>query len=79
MDLLRRRIVYRSANRGCKESELILQRFIEKEFSKMSEKTALIFSELLECDDLDLLDWFRQIKNPPAQFIAIIDQIRLYI
>ncbi len=79
MDLLRRRLIYRSAYRGCKESEIILQRFIEGEFNVMSEKTLQMFSELLDCDDLDLLDWLKRVTTPPERFGTIIDQIRRYI
>lgn len=63
---LRKKILYQSQNRGCKETDLILGKFAEKYLEQMDEKELEIFQKILEGSDADIYDWYNN-KSPIPQ------------
>lgn len=57
--------------RGIKEMDLLLQRFIETRFHKLSEQEKLAFAELLDQQDPDIMDWILERSVPPTDTLKI--------
>ncbi len=71
------RLLWR-CRRGIKEMDIILQDFIYNSYDKLNDENKIAFSELLDEQDLDILNWIIG-KDKPAddKLINIINIIRL--
>ena len=57
--------------------DLILQQFIETHYDKLSNEEKLAFTELLDQQDMDIMDWILERSSPPTKSLeAIIHIIR---
>jgi len=74
MDSLSKKLLYRSKNRGCKETSLILVRYAEKYLAAMSKENLGIFATILEQNDIDLYDWLTNKNLPPIYLNSTIMQ-----
>lgn len=50
--------------RGASEVEVVLNAYLERFFLTDSEVQQALFGRLLECDDVDMLDWFTRRSQP---------------
>jgi antitoxin CptB len=66
-DVLCRRLLFRSWNRGTQESDLILGSFTETSLPKFDGIQLDRLEALLDCSDPDLFDWIFGVTPPPAQ------------
>ena len=64
-----KKLLYRSCNRGCKETDLIIGRFAKENLDKMTDEELEVFSELLELSDADIYDWYIKKKPLPVEKI----------
>ena len=53
----KRRILYRSNKRGCKETDLLLGQFVDSHLDQMTEQEVDEFEHLLDANDADLYSW----------------------
>ena len=53
--------------RGIREMDILLQRFIEKDYDGLSNEEKAGFERLLEQQDLDILDWVMDKSTPPTE------------
>jgi antitoxin CptB len=53
-----KKLLYKSKNRGCKETDLILGRFAEKFIDKMNIDELIEFAKILDQNDADIYDWY---------------------
>ena len=58
IDLLRKKILYRSEYRGTKEMELLLNSFVKKHISDFSIVELKQLDDLLNFDDDNLFKWY---------------------
>ena len=58
IDLLRKKILYRSEYRGIKEMELLLNSFVKKHISDFSIVELKQLNDLLNFDDDNLFKWY---------------------
>lgn len=65
---LRKKILYQSQNRGCKETDLILGNFAEKYLEQMDIKELENFQRILELSDADIYDWYNNKAPVPAEY-----------
>lgn len=65
---LRKKILYQSQNRGCKETDLILGKFAEKYLEQMDMKELEIFQKILELSDADIYDWYNNKSPVPGEY-----------
>ncbi len=65
---LRKKILYQSQNRGCKETDLILGKFAEKYLEQMDMKELEIFQKILELSDADIYDWYNNKSTVPVEY-----------
>ena len=75
LNFLKQKIIYRSKNRGCKESELIFATFIKKHLDKINNKDLYMLNFLLSYDDVEILDWVYKKKPPPMELKNLIETI----
>jgi antitoxin CptB len=66
-DIRRRRLMFRSWNRGTQESDLILGSFAEGTLKTLDSEQLGRFEALLDCTDPDLFDWIFGISDPPPE------------
>jgi len=62
-----KKLLYRSCNRGCKATDLIIGRFAKENLDKMTDEELNVFSELLELSDADIYDWYIKKKPLPGE------------
>ena len=56
-DLFRKKLLYRSLHRGCKETDLLLGRFAEKHISNMNDEELEEWNTILDQTDYDIVAW----------------------
>jgi len=63
--------------RGIRELDLLLKRFMECNYDKLSDEQKQAFADLLELPDMDIMDWIMgRGTSPPAPLLSIIEMIR---
>jgi antitoxin CptB len=67
-DARRRRILFRSWHRGTKEVDLLLGSFADDCLADFDGAQLDRFEALLDCDDVDLLDWITSRCAPPREY-----------
>ena len=71
---LQKKALWKS-RRGLKELDLILLPFVENHFLDLNEIERQSFIELLENEDVELVDWFINLKAPPKSMLTIINLV----
>ncbi len=66
--LLIKKLLYQSCNRGCKETDLIIGKFAESQLAKMSDQEMKIFAHILKLPDADIYDWYTAKKPVPDKY-----------
>ena len=64
----RKRLIYRSAYTGTKETDLLLGYFAEQNINKLTEKQLDEYEELLTIEDPRLYKWITGMENAPEQY-----------
>lgn len=62
----RKRLMFRSTHRGCKEMDIILGRFAETHLRGLDEAELTQFEAILEEHDADIYDWISGKSPLPA-------------
>jgi len=63
---LRKKLLYRSLHRGCKETDLILGQFAEKHIDTMNDEELKEFNNILNQNDSDIVSWAMKREEPPT-------------
>ncbi len=73
----RKRIIYRSWHRGCKETDIILGNFCDHFIQEMDDAGLTLFEQLLEEDDAAIWSWLTHKTSPenPA-YEPLLEQLR---
>ena len=58
IDILKKKILYRSEHRGIKEMDLLLGNFVKKYVNSLNESELCELESLLNIDDKDLYKWY---------------------
>lgn len=58
-----RRLLWR-CRRGLKELDVIVGPFMEKHYQGLDAKHRASFARLMECEDMDLFNWFMRQSTP---------------
>jgi len=67
-DTRRRRILFRSWRRGTQEVDLLLGLFADDFLSEFDSAQLDRFEALLDCHDVELLDWITGRCTPPREY-----------
>jgi antitoxin CptB len=74
--LLIKKLIYKSNNRGCKETDLILGEFSKKYLDKMPTEEMMAFEKLLSEMDADIWDWVNKKRHIPSHLsLSLIEKI----
>lgn len=72
-----KRLVYRSCNRGCKETDLLLGRFASHELAGLSDPELDEYERLIEESDADIFAWLTgKLPTPPEYVGGVIEKIK---
>ena len=66
LEIIRRKLMFRSCRRGTKESDLVIGGFAQKYLSELNEQQLKNFEKLLDESDQDVLSWIIGISKPPS-------------
>lgn len=64
--------------RGMRELDLILSRFLEREYSTLIEPEQHSFARLLDSADPDLYNWLLARQAVPTEFAPWIERLQAY-
>lgn len=64
----RKKLIYRSSHRGCKETDILLGDFAKSELPKMSEGELDLYQQFIEEDDWDIYAWLTGNLEPPEYY-----------
>lgn len=68
LTFLKKRILYRSNYRGCRETDLIIGSYAKLHIDKLSQDQLVEFDLILQENDHDLYDWILQKSSLPAKY-----------
>ena len=69
MSELIRKLEYLSKYRGCKESEIIFSRFVNRYLMQLTLEECVDYELLLQNTDAELLDWIMYKKEAPIHIV----------
>ena len=75
INLADRKVIYR-ARRGLKELDYYFDPYVREHFLQADSAEKAAFSELIDQEDPDLLDWFMNVTEAPASLTAIIARLK---
>jgi antitoxin CptB len=64
--------------RGMKELDLVLRRYLDRDYAAATPALQQAFAELLLREDPDIWLWVIGYEAPPASFAAVLHEIRRY-
>ena len=56
-NIFKKRLVYKSANRGWKETDIILGNFVKRNISSLTDSQLIMLDSLLDESDGDIFNW----------------------
>lgn len=71
----RSRLIWR-CRRGIREMDILMLDYLESRYDNATPEEQLIFEELLEEADLDILSWIMEKTIPDDKYVGIIKFIR---
>lgn len=73
----RKRLLYRSAYTGTKETDLLLGGFARRHLARLSERQLDDYEALLEIEDPRLYKWISGMEDAPVEFASdVLSMIR---
>ncbi|WP_081326527.1 succinate dehydrogenase assembly factor 2 [Wolbachia pipientis] len=66
ISLLRKKLIYRSLHRGCKETDILLGQFALKYIYKLSIQELIEYEKIVNLDDYDLYCYLTNKKEAPC-------------
>lgn len=76
---IKKRLLYRSAHRGCKETDILLGNFAISELDSMSDLELKTYEKLLEVDDVDIYNWLTEKAQIPAEYDnSVLNKIKVF-
>jgi len=75
VEIRRKRLYMRSIRRGIKEMDVILTSFAGARLNTMDGPALDAYEALLEEPDLDIYPWIIGQTEPPAQHVAMVNEI----
>jgi antitoxin CptB len=76
-EVLRKKLLYRSKHRGCKEMDLIFTNFMHEYFDNLSDKEVEQFENFLNENELEIREWVIEEKNIPTEYKALVSKLKI--
>jgi len=77
-DLLLKQLKYRSNHRGCKETDVLLGKFFNENFSAFSDEELEIYRHFIEEDDMLIYDWILDKVAVEDKYLPLVLGIRKF-
>jgi succinate dehydrogenase flavin-adding protein (antitoxin of CptAB toxin-antitoxin module) len=74
-NMQKKKLLYQSTHRGCKEGDVVLGEFGKANIDKLSQEELDEFENLLQLDDNQILNWVTGKEKAPKEFRQIIIKI----
>lgn len=78
IDILRKKLLYRSAHRGCKEMDLLLSSFVKENLENLSIDETIELESLLSENELEIKKWIVERIDIPLKYEVIINKINIF-
>ena len=75
-EILIKQLLYRSNHRGCKETDILLGKFIEKKINEFSDQKLQLYKSLVQEDDLAIYNWVLDKEKSPEVYSSLIKEIQ---
>lgn len=69
---LRKKLLYRSKNRGCRETDILLGKFAESRINSLSPAELELFERFLDEYDGDIYKWLTHQQEMPDEYKSTI-------
>jgi antitoxin CptB len=71
METQRKRLIYRSKHRGCKETDILLGKNAEEFVEKLDKQGLDLYEEYLNESDNDIYNWLAGIDKMPDKYLVL--------
>ena len=75
LDLIKKKLYYRSLNRGCKETDLLLTKFAKQHLAGLNVAETELYEQFLAEDDGDIYRWFCELAALPQEYYPIAERL----
>jgi antitoxin CptB len=75
---LKKKLIYRSIHRGCKETDFIIGEFAKENLNQMTDDELEIYQDFLEQDDLEIYNWVIGKTAATAKYLPLITAIKKF-
>jgi antitoxin CptB len=75
---LKKKLIYRSIHRGCKETDFLIGDFAKENLDQMNDDELIIYQDFLEQDDLEIYNWVIGKTATEAKYLPLIIAIKKF-
>lgn len=77
-ELLQKQLIYRSNHRGCKETDILLGKFVNEKITEFDEQKLDLYQKFIVEDDMLIYDWILQKVDVPDHYLQLVLEIRKF-
>jgi antitoxin CptB len=74
--ILKKKLLYRSIHRGCKETDFLVGEFAKENIDKMNNEQLANYQNFLAENDVEIYDWLLNKEFPPLKYKELINKIK---
>jgi len=78
IDTIKRKMIYWSKHRGCKEMDLLLPNFVANYVNLAQDADLLLLEQFLQENELDISNWLIANTLPPKKYEKLIKEILIF-
>ncbi len=75
-EILIKQVLYRSQHRGCKETDILLGKYIVEKINEFDDEKLDLYQKFINEDDLAIYDWILSRLNVPEEYVGLVGEIR---
>lgn len=75
-EILIKQVLYRSQHRGCKETDILLGKYIVEKINEFDDGKLELYQKFINEDDLAIYDWILSRINVPEEYVGLVCEIR---
>jgi antitoxin CptB len=75
---LKKKLLYRSIHRGCKETDFLIGEFAKQNLDQMTDKELAIYHDFLQQDDLEIYNWIVDKTTAEAKYLQLVTAIKKF-
>ncbi len=75
-EILIKQVLYRSQHRGCKETDILLGKYIVEKINEFDDEKLDLYQTFINEDDFAIYDWILNKMNVPEEYVGLVVEIR---